>query len=130
MSNLSDLDRKSTGKLGEQVAINFLESQGYSIKETNYKLGHGEIDIIAFDKDYICFIEVKTQKENESTHPLYAITDSKQRQLSKLALLYIKKFHLQNKDARFDVVGVMFKSDGTHHLNLIKNAFSLHPKYT
>lgn len=126
---MANLKRQDLGRIGEKIAANFLKRQGYSIRDRNFKFGHGEIDIVAFDKNYLCFIEVKTQKENDLSHPLYSITKSKQHQLSKLALFYIKKFHFQNKNARFDVVTVIFKLDGSSQIDIIKNAFDLDPKY-
>jgi len=129
MNEIISVDKKTLGKKGEQIAVNFLKTKGYFIQETNYRFGHGEIDIIAKDKNYICFIEVKTLLKKEHFHPLYAITESKKKQLSKLALLYIKKFNLHNKNARFDVVSVIFDSDKSYKVDVIKNAFDLYYLY-
>ncbi len=132
MQNISELSKKDLGDLGEDVAVRFLKNKGYLIKYIKYKLGRGEIDIIALDKkNCLCFIEVKTKRADDGFNPLLSITDNKQRQLSKLALMYMQKFKIQNIDARFDVVTVVFKNDKKKYydVNLFKNAFPLHSKY-
>ena len=51
-----------TGKLGEDLAVKYLQKQGYKIIERNFECRQGEIDIIALDKQEIVIIEVKTRK--------------------------------------------------------------------
>ena len=54
-------DPIALGRSGETAAVSFLQTLGFAILETNYKTKLTEIDIIAKDKDFICFIEVKTR---------------------------------------------------------------------
>ena len=56
------MNRQDTGRLGENLAGNFLKERGYHILETNYRCPHGEIDIIARHEDCLIFIEVRTKK--------------------------------------------------------------------
>jgi putative endonuclease len=117
------------GKSGEQAAVNFLKKQGYKILGCNYRSELGEIDIIASDKDTICFIEVKTRHSDRFGSPFEAISKSKQRQISKAALKFLKENRLLDKRARFDVVSVMY-IDEIPKLDLIKDAFPLAEGFT
>lgn len=131
MRNIKSLNRKELGRLGENVAVKFLKKKGYLIKHIRFKLGRGEIDIVGIDrKQCLCFIEVKTKKVNDEFNPLFSITDKKQKQLSKLALLYMQKFNIYDTNARFDVITVIFKANNrSYDVDLLKNAFPLHSKY-
>lgn len=114
----------STGKSGEELAVALLEDNGYKILARNYKTRLGEIDIVARDKDAICFIEVKTRHSDKHGLPQEAISGFKQRQISKTALIYLKENNLLDKKARFDVVSIIY-SENTPKLDLIKDAFEL-----
>ena len=53
-------NRKELGNQGEMLAITYLEQEGYQLVEKNYRIGRGEIDIIATRNDLLVFAEVKT----------------------------------------------------------------------
>jgi len=53
------------GHEGEQIACKFLKKRGYKVIEKNYKCKYGEIDIIAVEKNVLCFIEVKSRRSIE-----------------------------------------------------------------
>lgn len=112
------------GKKGEETAVGLLKDNGYKILLRNYKTKLGEIDIIASDKGTICFIEVKTRQSDRFGSPSEAISSSKQRQISKVALAFLKERKLLDKKARFDVISVLYSKDRPQ-LDLIKNAFEL-----
>ena len=112
------------GRAGEDRAADFLASRGYKILQRNYKTKLGEIDIIARDRQTICFVEVKSRTTERFGLPQEAISKSKQRQIAKVALMFLKENNLWNSFARFDVVAVLC-SEGKPRLELIKNAFDL-----
>ena len=56
--------RKKLGDWGEQIASNYLETQGYEILARNYHTHHGELDLIATKNKSLCFIEVKTRSNH------------------------------------------------------------------
>lgn len=116
------------GKSGEDTALNFLKENGYKILVKNYKTKLGEVDIIAYDKDTLCFIEVKTRGSLRFGSPQEAVSHFKQRQISKVALQFLKRNNLLNKKARFDVVSVIYAEDKPA-FDLIKNAFELEERY-
>ena len=120
------------GKTGEQVAANFLQSNGYTILEMNYKnsLGKrlGEIDIIVEDKvaGELVFVEVKTRRlqGNENTLPEENITRSKLHKLSRIAGSYLNRQNWQSRDYRFDAISVWLDWESrTAKVKHLKNIF-------
>ncbi len=114
----------SLGRKGEEVTSSFLEKSGYKIISRNYKTKLGEIDIIASDKDTICFIEVKTRNSERFGSPFEAVSAAKQRKISRVALGFLKERSLLDRRARFDVVSVLYSKEAPQ-IDLIKNAFEL-----
>jgi putative endonuclease len=124
------LKKKELGAIGEAIVARFLKKRGYRIRERNYRVRLGEIDIIAEQGADLVFIEVKTRSDTIFGSPLESVTISKQRQLSKVALEYISKHNCHNRPARFDVVGVTFEKANSKQLRdarieLVQNAFDL-----
>lgn len=117
---------KSLGTYGEDLAEQFLREKGYYIIQKNFRCRLGEIDIIASDKNYITFIEVKTRYNNHYGSPAEAITISKQKKLYKLAQVYIFQKRLINYNFRFDVIEVLIDSKTNNpNINLIQDAFQI-----
>ena len=112
------------GKIGEEAAVGLLKDNGYKILQKNYKTKLGEIDIIAKDKDTICFIEVKARQTDRFGLPCEAISKFKQRQISKAALIFLKGKNILDKKARFDIVSIIY-SEEKPKLDLIRGAFEL-----
>lgn len=112
------------GKKGEELAVGYLQKLRYKILERNYRCKFGEIDIIALDRKTVVFVEVKTRSSKEFGSPQTGVTLRKQRQLAKVALSYLQKHHLFNRDARFDVVAVE-KNCSEERINMIRNAFEV-----
>lgn len=121
--------RIGSGKKGEKIAISYLRKQGYKIIETNYKTRLGEIDIIADDKDCISFVEVRSKNSLSFGLPEETIIRKKQEQVSKLALAYIKRYNLEDRSARFDVVSIQDIDSPEPQIKLIKNAFELDSRW-
>ena len=121
------MDKKDLGKKGEELALRFLKKNGYRLIEKNYVCKLGEMDIIAKEKDTLAFIEVKTRTSATFGPPQLAVNAAKQRQLSKVALYYLKEKKLEDIKARFDVVAILLGPQG-EEIELIKDAFDL--KYT
>ena len=118
------MQKKELGKKGEEVARRFLKKRGYRIIETNYVCKLGEMDLIAKEKDTLVFVEVKTRTSMYFGPPQLAVTHFKQRQLSKVALSFLKEKKLEDVKARFDVVAILLGQKG-EEIELIKNAFDL-----
>ncbi|HEY8443253.1 MAG TPA: YraN family protein [Clostridia bacterium] len=107
------------GKIGEAKAINYLQSLGYEIVQTNFRCSFGEIDIIADDGGVLVFVEVKSRKNTDFGYPSEAVGRKKQLSIAKAAVTYIKQKNLFNKPTRFDVVEILGES-----IRVIKDAFT------
>ncbi|MFA4888300.1 MAG: YraN family protein [Candidatus Omnitrophota bacterium] len=117
------------GKTAEAIAGVFLKQSGYKILARNYLTRLGEVDIIARDKDVYCFIEVKARRSDCFGVPQEAVSKTKQIQISKAALSYIKEHNLFNEKCRFDVV-VVKQEDELMGFEIIKDAFTLDERFT
>lgn len=101
----------SLGAKGEHAAEQFLIGLGYKILARGYKVGRGEIDLIAVDGRTIVFVEVKTRASGEAHSPADAVDKRKQEKLTKLALGYLRRHKLLNHSARFDVVAIIWPDE-------------------
>jgi putative endonuclease len=119
------LARIKSGKIGEKLAVSYLQGEGYKIIERNYRTKLGEIDIIADCKGCTCFVEVRAKNSPAFGLPEETILKKKQLQISKAALAYIKQFKLEDKSCRFDVVCIEGVESLMPQVRLIKNAFDL-----
>ena len=119
------LKKKDLAAKGEELATEILAGKGYTIIERNYRYGHGEIDIIATDPDtkYTVFVEVKSRKNLEFGEPEYAVTKAKQRQIRKIAELYLFEKEIRELDCRFDVIAILFEDINNPVINHYENAF-------
>lgn len=118
------MSNKETGKRGEDIAALYLKKRGYRLTDRNYRCPLGEIDIVARDGEDVVFVEVKSRKSLDFGEPEAAVNRKKQIKLSKIALTYINENDIDNRNARFDVVAVVFSGKDTQ-LRHIKNAFDL-----
>ena len=111
------------GKSGEEAAARYLKSKKFRIIQRNFRFFRGEIDIIAYDRKTLVFIEVKTRKSNEFGPPEEAVTHSKQRQIKRVAKGFIAKNHLREVKCRFDVLSLSFDEKNGYKINHIQDAF-------
>ena len=82
--------KQNIGKLGEDIAVQYLKNKGYDILARNYRKPWGEIDVIAKKNDDLVFIEVKTQKAGFEWRPEENINYHKKAQLSRIINTYLK----------------------------------------
>lgn len=122
---MANLDRKELAKRGEELTAKILADKGYEIIERNYRFGHGEIDIIAVDPKDKCtvFVEVKARQNLEFGEPEYSITRNKQKQVRKMAELYLYDKGITEIDCRFDVFAILFEDLNNPVVNHYENAF-------
>ena len=117
------MKRRETGILGEKLAKDFLKKRGYHIFETNYRCPEGEIDIIAKQRDYLVFIEVRTKRSLEFGSPEESITPAKKERMRAAAGYYRQAHQNLPQLWRIDVVAVELNQKGKpSRIELIENA--------
>lgn len=118
--------RSALGAEGERAAKAYLKTQGFRILHENYSTPLGEIDLIAKENGVVVFVEVKARTSGEFGPPQASVTLAKQRQIVKVARLYLQRERLAEVACRFDVVAVMFAGGqaGQPNVLLIRDAFS------
>ncbi|MFM2375773.1 MAG: hypothetical protein RLZZ165_870 [Bacteroidota bacterium] len=102
------------GTTGEDLACEWLESQGFRVFDRNYKAEHCEVDIVAYWENpsnpaataELHFVEVKTLQNTRIVKPEDAVKDSKLRNMAKVAQFYCWERQLHNIPAVFDVISV------------------------
>ncbi len=110
---------KLTGARGEQAAAEFLRKKGYEIVGLNYRVRGGEIDVIAKNRRYLVFAEVKTRASGSFALAREYVTAAKQRRLVFAAGLYLAA-NPTKLQPRFDVIEIYTDSGDISH---IENAF-------
>ncbi|MBE6545894.1 MAG: YraN family protein [Ruminococcaceae bacterium] len=121
------------GSLGETTAAKFLRKNGYKILERNKHESHDEIDIIASNKEYIVFVEVKTRSVVSADcylpygAPSAAVNRTKQLRLLRAARAYLRKESSKGKQPRMDVIEIYYhKTSGSIlKINHIPDAFGV-----
>ena len=95
------------GKWGEKVAASYLQQEGYTIVERDWKSGHRDIDIVATDRDgTFVFVEVKTRSNRLFTDPEEAVDFRKLRNM-RAAINHYIKYRGINQEVRFDIITVV-----------------------
>ena len=105
------------GARGEAFAAAHLEQAGYALVAANFKLPVGrnlrgaivnaEIDLVAYEGDVLCFVEVKTRASDWFAAPEQNVDRRKQRQIARAARVYRRTFGLNAAPYRYDVVSVI-----------------------
>jgi putative endonuclease len=116
-----------TGRQGEEDTYFFLRRNGYTIVARNYRSPRrrGEIDLIGWDRDVLCFIEVKTRTTHDVKPAQAAVDRDKQRELAAVAREFLRALPTSGQ-WRFDIVSVYYEEhSGLPQIELFKNAFSV-----
>ncbi len=116
------MDKRLIGKLGEKLVCRWYTDRKYELLSVNYRTRFGEIDIIARNRKYIVFIEVKTRKDASFSQAKEFVDYRKQQRIKAAAASYIASNNLDDIPARFDVAEV-YNADKNPVINVIENAF-------
>ncbi|MCH5252309.1 MAG: YraN family protein [Lachnospiraceae bacterium] len=114
------MNKRKTGWEKEQAAAEFLEGKGYEVLERNYWCTFSEVDIVAREGEYLCFLEIKYRKNDRYGGGEGTISMKKIRKICQCARYYMKEKKIpMDTPVRFDVVFIIGEQ-----IRLIKNAFS------
>jgi len=106
------------GRKGERIACRFLIKQGFDILARRYRGRSGELDIVAFEKETLVFVEVKWRRSRDFGEPWEFVDWQKQQILRRTAEGFIADHDLGQYAYRFDIVSVLEKE-----ASLFRNAF-------
>jgi len=121
----------SLGALGETYAAAYLDQLGFRLVAANFTVPIGrnlrgaivtaEIDIIAYDQDTLCFVEVKTRSSDWFAPPEVNVDRRKRRQITRAARVYRQMLGIENEPHRYDVVTVIIDEDAAPRIELLRN---------
>lgn len=110
------------GKWGEDVAADYLQQQGFSIIERNWKVGRLEVDIIAIGPNLVLFVEVKTRRNDNFGSPYESVDWRKQKNLLAAMRQYMAIKFIQSP-MRYDIISIVGCAE-SYELEHIENAVS------
>ena len=115
-------NERNLGRWGEERAHRWLRSHGFTVVARNWRppQGGGEIDLIAWEKETLVFVEVKARTSDDSSAPERGISQDKMLALRRAARDYIRRAGAEDKLIRFDVI--TFTGEA---LQYFRDAFSL-----
>ena len=121
----------SLGQLGESYAAAYLDQLGYRLVAANFTLPVGrnlrgaiinaEIDLIAYDGDTLCFIEVKSRSSDRFAPPQVNVDLRKRRQITRAARVYRQMLGIKDQPHRYDVVTIILADDSSPQIDLLRN---------
>ena len=114
-------EHNELGKLGEELAVEFLRKEGYEILETNWTFQKAEIDIIAQKENTLAVVEVKTRSSIEFGLPQDFVKPKKIQLLVKAINEYVVSKNL-DVEVRFDIIAV-HKENKSFAIEHLKDAF-------
>jgi putative endonuclease len=114
-------EHNELGKFGEELAVKFLQQNGYDILETNWIFQKAEIDIIAQKDSTLAVIEVKTRSSIAFGLPQDFVKPKKIQLLVKAVNEYIVSNDL-DVNVRFDIIAI-YKEENTYKIEHFEDAF-------
>ena len=106
-----------TGNAAEALACRWLQAQGLTLKEQNYRCKSGEIDLIMQDGETLVFVEVRYRSHAGFGSAIDSVTHAKQQKLQRAAEHYLQRLK-HTPACRFDMIGI----DRDHRIQWIRNA--------
>ena len=114
-------EARGVGDLGEELAVDHLQAQGWEIIDRNWRCHDGELDVVAVDETgMLVFCEVKTRRSVRCGQPVEAVTPDKARRLRRLAWGWLRDHAHRPGQFRIDVVGVLVPAGGQVQLQHLR----------
>jgi len=98
--------RTEVGAWGEAIAARYLAERGYTVRDRNWRAGHGELDIVVERAGVIAFIEVRTRRSDLFGCPEESLTLHKRAKLIETAHLYLDAHNLSEAQWQIDVIAI------------------------
>lgn len=123
MSELNQKSNRERGNEAEELACAYLESKDWIILDRNYYFQKAEVDIVATDRNYIIFIEVKMRSDTYFGQPEEHITPAQELNIKKAAEAWMYERKMETAIARFDVISIIQKGNEAPKITHFKDAF-------
>lgn len=120
---MNEKTTKKIGDQGEDLAVSYLEAKGWLIFDRNYTFDKAELDIVATDRNYIIFVEVKLRSNTYFGRPEEHVTPAKERNLRKAAEAWIYERKMETAVCRFDVISIVQTGNKAPEITHYKDAF-------
>ncbi len=114
-------EHNELGKLGEELAVEYLQKNGYEILETNWVYQKAEIDIIAQKNAVLAVVEVKTRSSIDFGLPQDFVKPKKIQMLVKAVHAYVTENDIES-EIRFDIIAIR-KNDQKFEIEHLTDAF-------
>lgn len=111
------------GKSGEKAALAYLKKKKFRIVAQGFRFHRGEIDIVAYDRKTVVFIEVKTRRSRVFGRPEESVTPAKQQQIRRIAEAFLAVNHLDQVPCRFDILSIIYDENQGYRFDHIEDAF-------
>lgn len=118
-------ERQLLGLRGEQIAIAFLTSCGWAVEAHRFKLGRHDLDLIIRKGRTVAFVEVKTRRSNTCGTAAESVSRRKQRDIARVASLWILRQGRPDDEYRFDLVAIQDAAGGQPVIEHIPDAWRL-----
>jgi putative endonuclease len=118
-------EEQAHGRRGEDLAHRFLRRHGLTIVARNFyqRAGKGELDIVAWDRQTLVFVEVKTRASADFGSPGRAVGTDKEKDLRRAAGEYLRRCGAAREQSRFDLVNIVLTKPP--EIEWIKDAFPI-----
>lgn len=123
---MSKLNKKTTRQLGneaEDLACAYLEAKDWIVLDRNYFFQKAEVDIVATDRNYIIFIEVKMRSGTYFGYPEEHVTPAKEKNIKNAAEAWIYERKMETAVVRFDVISIIQKGNEAPKITHFEDAF-------
>ena len=114
------------GRRGEEAAYFYLRRRGYTVVALGWRSAklHGDLDLVAWEGNILCFIEVKTRSSRKVATAESAVDDEKSRMLCRMARQYLQALPAVPDQVRFDVLSIYFEAGQPAEFELFRGAFA------
>lgn len=113
--------KQALGRWGEELAVQFLGRNGYTILTRNFYTAHGELDIVASKEGALIFVEVKTRSSNRFGFPEEAVTPRKQARMLQAAERYFEQHPESPETWQFDILAITRKTSSPPEIEHFEN---------
>lgn len=122
---MSDKSTREIGREGEDLAAAYLESKGYTILERNYFFRRAEVDIVAYDRKQIVFVEVKLRTGKAFGEPEDAVSEEKMHNIYKAAEAWLYERKMDRSPVRFDIISILRVRNDAPSFKHFKDTFRM-----